>query len=131
MKVIKQYVLSIYEDGTIFTEEVLSPELAKSSKVKEVVIATRSWDQYNLIAYPKRSEIGKEIRKIQEDYINIEFLGRSFQGKIDRNIARIYGLKDLMNFSRVEQISFKEGQSVSLEFDKVSKILKIRQLVTD
>jgi hypothetical protein len=128
MKVIKQYLLSVYEDGTIFTEEILSPELTKGSEIKETVVATRSWDQYNLISYPKKSELYKEIQKIQEDYISIEFLGRSFQGKIDRSIARVYGLKDLMNFSRIEQVNFKEGQSVSLEFDKVSKILKIKQI---
>lgn len=128
MKVIKQYLLSVYEDGTIFTEEISPKKLTRDTQIKEVVVATRSWDQYNLISYPKKSELYTEIQKIHEDYINIEFLGRSFQGKIDRNIARIYGLKDLMNFSRIEQVTFKEGQSVSLEYDKVSKILKVKQI---
>lgn len=129
MKVIKQYILNIYEDGTISTEEIVNhSNLNKDVEIKEVAIVTRSWEKYNLISYPKKSKLYEEIQSIESDYIKIVFLSRSFEGKIDRKNARIYGLKDLMNFSRIEQVNFKEGQNVSLEFDKVDKVLKIKQI---
>lgn len=128
MEIVKQYLLSVYEDGSILTEEVLEKKEIVDTEVEIIAVVTRSWDQYNLISYSKRSELYEEIQNIKGDHVDIEFLGRMFKGTIDRNIARIYGLKDLMNFSRIEGKKFKEEQKVSLVFDKVKKVLRINQI---
>lgn len=130
MKLLKRIIINIYENGESTIEEdifdYISEELNEDKDiVREITTVTKSWNNYNLIIYSKKSKLFKELLTKENNELKIKFDGKYFYGKIDSKNARIYGLKDLIKYSQEENLVFTEDGKVELIYSKAMDMLNV------
>lgn len=135
MKLTKRIIINIYSDGRHTIEEeaydfsdLNGGEDKDEDIVRTTSTTTKSWENYNLIIYSKKSELFRELTGKKDGEIKIKFNGKQFHGKIDNAYARIYSLKKLMNYAKENNIRFREGDKVELIYVKSGDILCVNKI---
>jgi len=126
VEILKKYEMWVYSDGSVVLEECAINDEEEDPIVMVSVDTkvTESWFKYNLMTFTKDSEVFDELKDLPGDFVEIEFLGGRFKGKIDKGAGRIYRLGSMMKFAQ-EKNELEEGQEVTLLYDKINKVLSV------
>lgn len=132
---VKRIIIDVFESGEskITEQEFIVKNQTNDISNEEDIIRERSkvtysWSQYGFITYSKKSDLFAELCKMEDTELTVRFLGKDFKGKIDKQVARIFSLRDLMRYAYVNGYPFEEKKDVELEFDKNKKVLTLNLL---